>query len=123
MCIWPFVLHVHATGTTGCHGKERRDFDYAERCSQCRTVLTPQTHVAAHVVSYPCFCLNCCIGILSLKTTCKRCNNLNRTGKRRVDTHSCMACTARDEKRIAPWIACVCSPYCFHHDVAVAPES
>lgn len=118
MCFWPFVLHVHATATTGYHSKERRDFEYADRCSQCRVKLSQSTHVAAHVVSYPCFCFNCCIGMISLKTTCRHCNNQNRIGKRCVDSSSCMACTSYDERSISPTLGIVCYPWCLHYQFA-----
>lgn len=123
MCVWPFVLHVHATGTSGQHGSQRRQYTYAEVCSQCGSKLTAHTHVAAHVISYPCYCCNCCLGILSLKTTCKKCNNANKLGKRHVNEHSCMACSARREPNISPKLKFVCQPFCCHYQLAaVAPE-
>lgn len=66
-------LFVHAQGTSGMDYKERRDHEYSDTCSQCGVVLTPTTRVAAHVVAYPAG--NCCIGAMTLKTTCKKCNN------------------------------------------------
>lgn len=124
MCVWPFVVHVHATGTTGEHSAERRHYQYAKTCSQCGVELTPHTHVAAHVISYPCYCFNCCLGILSFKTTCKKCNNANKIGKKRIDEHSCMACSARREPTISPKLKCVLQPLCCHYQMAtVAPET
>ena len=70
-------VHVHAVGTTGRHAKERRDFEYAPRCKQCGVALDEGTHVAAHVVTYP--CANCCVGYLSLQTTCRRCNSAHQS--------------------------------------------
>jgi hypothetical protein len=81
MCFWPFVCYVHAFNTTDKDTMARRKHQYASRCCQCLKRLTPQNHVAGHVVAYPCCCLNCCVGILTLKTVCKKCNNRNRRGK------------------------------------------
>jgi hypothetical protein len=118
MCVWPFILYVHATKTTNCHTKERRNYEYSKRCSQCRKELVENDYVAAHVVSYPCFYLNCCIGILSLKTTCKRCNNLNKNDKRILNYNSCMACTSIEEPCIDINLGYICFPVCCHYHVS-----
>ena len=115
MCWWPCLLHVHATNTTDLHKQERRKFEYAEKCSQCRADLDNNTHVAAHVVTYPCYCCNCCCGILSLKTTCKACNNYNKDGKGCVDYHSCMSCTSINEPYIENKLSCIFWPCCIHY--------
>ena len=90
MCVWPFVLHVHATGTTESIAPSV-GIMVCQNMFAVRAELTPHTHVAAHVISYPCYCCNCCLGILSFKTTCKKCNNANKIGKKRIDEHPCMA--------------------------------
>ena len=69
------LLHVHAVGTTGQHAKERRHFEYGPRCKQCGAELDESTHVASHVVTYPCVPLNCCVGYLALQTCCRACNS------------------------------------------------
>ena len=76
-------LYVHAIGSSGHHERERRHFEYASACVQCGVRLTPETHVAAHVIAYPC---NCCFGRLSLTTTCRSCNAKHQI---RDDTVSC----------------------------------
>lgn len=68
-------LYVHAVRTTGMHAKERRHFEYSAKCTQCGVELDDSTHVASHVVAYPCFPLNCCVGYLSLVTCCRSCNS------------------------------------------------
>lgn len=88
MCVWPFVCYVHQTDTTDTDSNERRRFRYASKCSQCGAKLTPHTRVAAHVSAYPLFCLNCCVGLTVFKTTCKKCNNQNKSGKRWIDNKS-----------------------------------
>lgn len=66
-------LFVHATKTTDKHSKERSKYNKHTKCSQCGKVVGDNDRVAAHVVSYPCFMPFC--GWLTLKTTCKKCNN------------------------------------------------
>lgn len=66
-------LYVHARRTTGDDGAARRAHVYASTCAQCGVALTPQTHVAAHVVAHPLGC-GCC-GVMTLRTTCKACNH------------------------------------------------
>lgn len=86
------VCFVHATGTTDAHQLERRKFAYSEVCRQCRHKVGTADHVAAHVVAYPCFpcfCMNCCVGQMTLKTTCRRCNAKNSKGKVWVDRVGC----------------------------------
>jgi len=76
MCCIP-SLFVHAGNTTDYHAYERQKYEYHKRCSQCNKLLDSKNHVAAHMVAYPC-CLPCC-GVLTLKTTCKSCNNKKNT--------------------------------------------
>lgn len=116
MCVWPFVLYVHATNTSNLHAKERRAFEYSDRCCQCGAALTDHTRVAAHMVAYPCFCLNFCLGHLTLKTTCKVCNGANRRGKRVVDSSSWLACSAANEPFAGPQLGWVCLPCCFQYE-------
>ena len=73
--------HVHAVGTTGLHAAERRRFEYAAACAQCGAALDETTHVASHVLSYPCYPLNCCVARLSLQTCCRSCNGKHQAGK------------------------------------------
>ena len=88
MCCWPCVCYVHQTNTTGLDKKERKNFKYAKKCSQCHKTCTETDRVAAHVTAYPCFCLNCCIGFNTLKTTCKSCNSSNKKGKKKINRKS-----------------------------------
>lgn len=117
MCLWPFVNYVHATATTDAHIKKRKKYKYSKRCSQCFTKLDTNTHVAAHVVAYPCFCFNCCLGILTLKTTCKKCNSKNKVGKNKVDIHSwfCAKTILTNEYRLTSNLKIVLHPCCFHY--------
>ena len=71
-------LHVHVVGTTGLHARERREYKYAPRCSQCGVAVDATQHVGAHVLTYPCFPFNQCCGTPSLKTTCRACNSRHR---------------------------------------------
>ena len=106
------VVYVHATGTTKMHECERRDFEYAQRCMQCRKVLVANDRVAAHVVAYPLCCCNCCVGRLVLKTSCKSCNAHNRTGKWWVDKESAYI-------TLVSWYATLQTvhwPCCLHYD-------
>lgn len=123
MCVWPCVLYVHATGTTGQHAPARRRHKYASVCSQCGRQLGVADHVAAHVVAYPCYCVNCCCGVLTLKTTCRRCNGRNRLGKRCVDWHSCTSCATFHEPLLDEWLECVCAPWCCHASLAPRREA
>ena len=102
MCFWPFVCYVHAVNTTEKHAKQRKKHKYSKRCSQCFKKLDENTHVAAHVVAYPCFCFNCCFGILTLKTTYKKCNSKNKVGKKKVDKHGwfCLKTSCTNEYRL-----------------------
>ena len=117
MCIWPFVSYVHATSTTDAHPNKRRRHKYSKRCSQCLKKLDENTHVAAHVVAYPCFCLNCCLGILTLKTTCKKCNSRNKTGKKKVDKHGWffLKTIFTNEYNLGSKLECIFYPCCFHY--------
>lgn len=72
------LLHVHAVRTTGLHAKERRTFAYAAACRQCGAALDETSHVASHVLTYPCAPLNCCVAYLSLQTCCRSCNSKHR---------------------------------------------
>ena len=72
-------LFVHASGTTGMDSKQRKRHKYARKCSQCGVALSSDTHVAAHVVAHPVGCGFC--GVMTLKTTCKKCNNVNSPKK------------------------------------------
>jgi hypothetical protein len=78
---WRFV---HAGGTTHFDGAQHKASRYAyfPRCSQCGTAVGPQgvpaPRVAAHVMGYPCAPCNCCCARLTLKTTCKECNDRAR---------------------------------------------
>ena len=74
------AYHVHAVGTTGLHAAERRRFEYAATCAQCGAALDETTHVASHVLSYPCYPLNCCVARLSLQTCCRTCNGRHQAG-------------------------------------------
>ena len=38
-------LHVHVVGTTGLHARERREYKYAPRCSQCGVAVDATQHV------------------------------------------------------------------------------
>lgn len=67
-------LHVHAVRTTDAHRAARRRHIYAARCAQCGAALDESTHVASHVLTYPCAPLNCCVARLALKTCCRACN-------------------------------------------------
>lgn len=71
MCLF---VHVHGKGTTGMHARERRRHQYAARCAQCGCELDETHRVASHVVTYPCFPCNPCVGVWTLKTCCKACN-------------------------------------------------
>ena len=117
MCFWPFVSYVHATSTTDMHSKKRRRHTYSKRCSQCFKKLNENTHVAAHVVAYPCFCFNCCFGILTLKTTCKKCNSQNKVGKHKVNLHSwfCLKTILTNEFKIKTNLKYIVYPCCFHY--------
>lgn len=78
---WRFV---HAGGTSHFDGAQHKASRYAyfARCSQCGTAVGPQgapaQRVAAHVMGYPCAPCNCCCARLTLKTTCKECNDRAR---------------------------------------------
>lgn len=79
MCL---SLHVHAVRTTGLHARERRHFDYGPACAQCGAKLDASTHVASHVVTYPCVPLNCCcIAELGLVTCCRSCNGKHQASE------------------------------------------
>ena len=69
-------LFVHAEGTTGMHAKERREHVYAGKCAQCGKELDASSHVAAHMEAYPCG--NPCLGFMTLRTTCRGCNNYRK---------------------------------------------
>jgi hypothetical protein len=62
--------------------------------------------------------------VLTLKTTCKRCNARNRDGKTWVDWHSCFGaptlCTG--EAQLGRALSCVVRPWCKHAAVPQAPE-
>lgn len=72
------AVFVHAGGTTGRDATARRRFSKDRRCAQCRA--DDGTMVAAHVVAYPWF--NCCVGFMTLKTTCAACNQVRRAEKK-----------------------------------------
>ena len=118
MCFWPFVSYVHALSTTDAHQKQRRKHKYSKRCSQCLKKLDETNHVAAHVVAYPCFCINFCFGILTLKTTCKKCNNYNKTGKRKVDKRSWffLKPICSGECTLGKKIKYITQPSCIHYN-------
>ena len=82
------IVFVHAVDTTGKHEHERRRNVYADRCRQCFRRVDATHHVAAHVLAYPCCVANCCVGFLTLKTTCKSCNSANKSGKIYIDQKS-----------------------------------
>lgn len=86
-----FHLHVHAVNTTGLHSHERKNFKYASKCSQCGTVLSEQTHVASHVLTYSCILLNCCFPYMSLQTCCRSCNSKHT----KKDSGKCCVKSAR----------------------------
>ena len=76
---------THAVGTTGMHAAARRRFEYADSCAQCGAALSNSSHVASHVIAYPCLGIvpcNCYVGRLSLQTCCRSCNGKHQTGKR-----------------------------------------
>lgn len=78
---WRFV-HARGTGHfDGAFHKEGR-YVYFSRCAQCGVSVGPHgeptQRVAAHVMGYPCGPCNCCCARLTLKTTCKHCNDLAR---------------------------------------------
>ncbi len=114
MCFWPFVCYVHATNTTEKHKNQRKKHKYSKRCSQCFKKIKDTDYVAAHVVAYPCYCLNWCIGILTLKTTCKKCNNQNRVGKKYINNKSwfCMKTILTGEHCMGSKIKIICWPNC-----------
>jgi hypothetical protein len=117
MCFWPFLSYIHATSTTDAHPKKRRKHKYSKRCSQCFKKLDDNTRVAAHVVAYPCFCLNCCFGILTLKTTCKKCNSQNKAGKKKVDRQGwfCLKTIFTNEYILKTKLKYVVYPCCLHY--------
>ena len=120
MCIWPFLCYVHATETTDKHANIRKKFKYSKRCSQCRrrfVELGDNHYVAAHVIAYPCYCMNCCIGVLTLKTTCKYCNAQNRSGKSFINKKSYFSITSILEPFLHPRIKCIIHPFCHHVSV------
>ena len=114
MCFWPFVCYVHAVNTTEKHAKQRKKHKYSKRCSQCFKKLDNDDHVSAHVVAYPCYCLNCFIGMLTLKTTCKKCNNRNRVGKKYINNNSwfCIKTLCTGEYKIGKKIQIIFWPIC-----------
>jgi len=93
---WRFV---HAGGTThfgGAAHKTSGRYAHFSRCAQCGVAVGPKQavaqaqqvaaqggppagasaqHIAAHVMGYPCAPCNCCCARLTLKTTCKECND------------------------------------------------
>jgi hypothetical protein len=95
----------HATGTTGQDVRARRDHKYASRCSQCGAVLTDTTRVAAHVVAYPCPCVGC-VGILTLRTTCKACNHPHSKRNRGWFVGVSIGILRSRQKRLR-WLCCV----------------
>ena len=66
-------LFRHMAGTTGMDARARREHAHAARCSQCGVALRDTTKVAAHVTAHPCGVG--CVGVVTLRTTCKGCNN------------------------------------------------
>ena len=78
MCLY---YHVHAVRTTTLHAAERRRFEYGETCQQCGKAVDDSTHVASHVMTYPCVPFNCCIARLSLQTCCRSCNGKHQSSE------------------------------------------
>jgi hypothetical protein len=67
-------LFVHAVGTTGEDGCERRNHSHGTRCFQCGELLTKESRVAAHIWQWPLGCP--CFPRLYLFSTCRRCNHV-----------------------------------------------
>jgi hypothetical protein len=74
MCAPAFFVHIQKS--SGYHDSERLAYERAARCSQCKRDIDGvhvKVAIAAHVVAYPLF--NPCVGIMTFKTTCSKCNN------------------------------------------------
>ena len=92
---WRFV---HAKGTTHFRGATHAHgapYAHKDTCAACGVAVgrrdeASAQRVAAHVMAYQCGHLNCCCARLTLKTTCKACNDAPRSAS------SCFTCT--DEK-------------------------
>lgn len=103
-------LHVHAVGTTDLHRAERRRHEYAGRCAQCGVAVDESTHVASHVLTYPCFPVNCCCARLSLKTCCRACNGRHQA----EHAHArCRATAYFTSCRSGDRLGCVLFPCCW----------
>ena len=107
------VCSVHALGTTGLHNTQRRAHVYAHQCAQCDKELAGD-YVAAHVVSYPCCALNCCVGYMRLVTTCRACNSANQLGKKHVNRQSAFFETCEDTSP-SDRLGCVVWPCMLHY--------
>ena len=104
-------LHVHAVGTTGAHRAARRRYVYGARCAQCGALLDETTHVASHVLTYPCFPLNCCFARLTLKTCCRTCNSRHQADHARALCRwSAYFASCRPGDRLE---TCVLAPCCW----------
>ena len=119
MCI-PSMF-VHMKNTTGHNSKERKFYVYHSSCSQCGKIFDVEEpekdHVSAHVVSYPFFCFNCCIGIKTLKTTCKMCNNTKNAESAKGKS---FFGGSFDHNPNMGW---VCFPLCFNYKAKSESES
>eukprot|EP01060_Flectonema_neradi_P017613 TRINITY_DN2447_c1_g1_i1.p1 TRINITY_DN2447_c1_g1~~TRINITY_DN2447_c1_g1_i1.p1 ORF type:complete len:132 (+),score=12.11 TRINITY_DN2447_c1_g1_i1:44-397(+) len=74
--------YSHLSGTSGDDGALRRKLNKdchpaGYPCAQCGKELLPGKgkFAQAHVLEYPCGCINCCIGWLGFIPTCGYCNN------------------------------------------------
>ena len=100
---------THAKNSSNMHRKERSKYTHHDKCSQCHQPVSEDTKVAAHVVAYPCF--NPCCGLLTLKTTCKKCNN----------THNAESSEGKSFIgglfKHNPFITCICWPSCSNYNL------
>ena len=107
MC-WGCWVFSHVVGTTDMHAAERRAHTYAARCQQCGQSLDASTHVAAHVLAYP--CMNGCCGFVTLRTTCRACNSRHRLGAPEDAAARRWFCGVG--VRLRRLSSCICHPIC-----------
>lgn len=100
-------LYAHVVGSTDLHNAERRKYEYSNRCQQCGAALTANTHVAAHVVAYPCG--NGLCGFLTLRTTCRACNSSHQSGKKSKKRSWFCGFARRQPRRLS---SCTLYPIC-----------
>lgn len=103
-------LFVHAVGTSTHDAGARRRHTYARKCSQCGEPLTDSNKVAAHMVAHPCG--NPCFGVLTLRTTCKRCNaQCTTTTKKKKRARGFWGLSLRMVWLRRIWCHSACDPY------------